>query len=200
MADPAEKLTFSLADRKLALEEKKVEIEQERLRIERLTAWTTGGSIVISLLIAALTISFGIWSQHEQVITQLDIQEKQAKAQLELGERTAKSQLEVEERNARSQFQIKAAEIVMNTDTPRVTRNKARALLALFPETLPSNFAQSFDPKQFGSKQQATTVNLSRTNPTNTNTSVQSGGGGGRRHQSVRRGIVYHRGRGWPRK
>lgn len=128
----------TIEEKKLALEEKKVEIEFEKLRVERLKGWTTGGSIVISLLIAALTLAFGIWSQHKQVMTQIDLQNRQAKAQLEL-----------QEQNAKAQFEIKAAEIVMNTNSPRVTRNKAQALANLFPDHLPSNFAESFDPNAY---------------------------------------------------
>ncbi len=127
MVEHLTETTPSLEERKLSLEEKKLEIEKEKLKVERLKAWTTGGSIVISLLIAALTISFGVWSQHKQTMTQIDLQDKQAK----------------------SQFEIKAAEIVMNTNTPRVTHNKAKALLALFPERLPKNFAESFEAGNF---------------------------------------------------
>lgn len=117
----------SLEERKLEIEEKKLELEKEKISLERLNAWTTRSSVVISILIAALTVSFGVWSQHKQVMTQLAIQDKQAK----------------------SQFEIKAAEIVMNTDIPGVTYNKAKALLALFPEMLPPNFAESFNPDKY---------------------------------------------------
>ena len=141
MAEHLTETTPSLEERKLALEETKVEIEFEKLRVERLKGWTTGGSIVMSLLIAALTIAFGMWSQHRQVMTQIDLQNRQSKAQLDL-----------QEMSARSQFEIKAAEVVMDTNIPGVTHNKAKALLALFPGRLPENFAKSFDPSKYTEK------------------------------------------------
>lgn len=126
MSSP-ETTSESFEERKFTLEEKKLELEMQKIKIERFKGWATGGSIVISLLIAAVTIAFGIWSQHKQVMMQIALQDKQAK----------------------SQFEIQAAEIVMNTDTPGVTHNKAKALLALFPDTLPKNFAESFDPSKY---------------------------------------------------
>jgi hypothetical protein len=46
----------------------------------------------------------------------------------------------------RQAFTLKAAEILMTTPSPNETRNKANALLSLFPNQLPKNFASSFDP------------------------------------------------------
>jgi hypothetical protein len=45
---------------------------------------------------------------------------------------------------SKDQFALKAAEIVMATDNPNVTQNKAAALYALFPEKLPKDFATRF--------------------------------------------------------
>lgn len=47
-------------------------------------------------------------------------------------------------------FSLKVAEIVMATDNPSVTKNKAIALSKLFPDQLPSGFAKSFDENAFG--------------------------------------------------
>jgi hypothetical protein len=47
---------------------------------------------------------------------------------------------------ARDDFALKAAEIIMNTDNPDVTYNKARTLAKIFPNHLPPDFAKSFDP------------------------------------------------------
>src|SRR5216684_922252 len=48
-------------------------------------------------------------------------------------------------------FALKAAEIIMATDKPNVTHEKAIALLMLFPGQLPPNFAKSFNPNSVGS-------------------------------------------------
>jgi hypothetical protein len=57
---------------------------------------------------------------------------------------------------SRSQFEIKAAEIVMGSNGPGEALGRARAFVALFPDRLPPNFASSFDPKQFGSRNKST--------------------------------------------
>src|SRR5262245_56919808 len=50
---------------------------------------------------------------------------------------------------ARSQFEIKAAEIVLQTRSPGEASDKAIVLKELFPNRLPENFAQSFNPEKF---------------------------------------------------
>jgi len=47
-------------------------------------------------------------------------------------------------------FSLKAAEILLQSDSPDATKNKAAALQALFPSQLPADFAKSFQPNQFG--------------------------------------------------
>jgi hypothetical protein len=50
---------------------------------------------------------------------------------------------------SKSAFTLQAAELVMNTDSPTATYNKARALSALFPDQLPpsfNDFAEEFNP------------------------------------------------------
>lgn len=116
-----------LERRKIEIEEKKIEIEFDRIRIEKIKAWTGSLSTFASLLVVAGTIAIGIWSQYEQAKLQHDIQDRQAKAQ----------------------FELKAAEIVMSTDNPDVTLNKAKAIQALFPQYLSTNFAESFVPQSF---------------------------------------------------
>jgi type II secretory pathway pseudopilin PulG len=135
-------LEFDVERKKIELEEQKLILEREKVKVEKFKAWSTGGSIIISLLIAALTIGFSAWSQYKQAMTQFAVQEQQAKAQLEL-----------QERQAKAQFELKAAEIVMNTSDPKVTYNKATALLSLFPNRLLSNFAESFDPYKHAQSQ-----------------------------------------------
>ncbi len=49
-------------------------------------------------------------------------------------------------KQAQSQFEIKAAEIVLKTGSAREARDTAKALLAIFPDRLPKNFAEQFDP------------------------------------------------------
>jgi len=50
---------------------------------------------------------------------------------------------------ARTEFELKTAEIVMNTDNPDVTRNKATALIGLFPGELPADLPKRVDPDKF---------------------------------------------------
>jgi hypothetical protein len=52
----------------------------------------------------------------------------------------------------KSDFILQAAEIVMSSETPTGSYNRARALAALFPEQLPSNFqsfAEAFNPEKY---------------------------------------------------
>jgi hypothetical protein len=44
---------------------------------------------------------------------------------------------------------LKAAEIIMNTDNPTVTRNKAKALASIFPKQLPPDFGTALNPEDF---------------------------------------------------
>lgn len=47
-------------------------------------------------------------------------------------------------------FKQKTAEIVMNSNSPVAVRNRTRALAALFPDQLPPNFAEKFQPERYG--------------------------------------------------
>lgn len=50
---------------------------------------------------------------------------------------------------SRDDFALKAAEILLQGDNPIVTKNKATALQTLFPDHLPIDFAESFDPDNY---------------------------------------------------
>jgi hypothetical protein len=50
---------------------------------------------------------------------------------------------------ARYDFELKVAELVMSSENPTGSMNRARAIQALFPERLPDKFAASFDPKLY---------------------------------------------------
>ena len=52
---------------------------------------------------------------------------------------------------ARIDFKLKAAEIVLNAQGPTEAKNKAAAMAALFPDYLPSDFAENFKPLDYGS-------------------------------------------------
>lgn len=121
-----------------SLEYEKLELEREKIRLERYKARWTSISIFVPLLVAAVSISVGFWTQTQQAKIQSETQALQAKLQLEL-----------QDRQARSEFELKAAEIVMNTDYPETTQHKAKALLSLFPDKLQYNFAESFDAASF---------------------------------------------------
>jgi hypothetical protein len=51
---------------------------------------------------------------------------------------------------AQADFDLKTAEIIMNSSTASGTRNRAKALAALFPNRVSPNFADSFTPSDFG--------------------------------------------------
>lgn len=102
-------------------------LEQEKLDVERMKAWITGGSLMVPLMVAALTFALGVWNQSQQ----------------------ARLQRESQENAERAQFELKAAEIVMNEKGPVGAKNKARALKALFPTKLPDDFVTSFKPDDF---------------------------------------------------
>lgn len=133
--------------RNVDLEQRKLEIEEQKLKVERIKAWTGNASIVLSLLIAGATISVGIWSQYQQSKLQLALQEEQTK-----------NQSIIQKQQAESQFELKAAEIVMNSNRPIETLNKAKALQNLFPKHLPDHFAASFDPTTYTNKNQAVNI------------------------------------------
>ena len=59
----------------------------------------------------------------------------------------AKNQAE----QAQIDFQLKAAEIVMNSSGPSEAKGKAEAMVALFPDYIPADFAKSFVPLDYGS-------------------------------------------------
>jgi hypothetical protein len=50
---------------------------------------------------------------------------------------------------ARRTFELKVAELVMVDISPWGARNRARALKALFADTLPADFAADFNPSDF---------------------------------------------------
>jgi hypothetical protein len=48
---------------------------------------------------------------------------------------------------SKNEFELKAAEIVMDTESVSAARNRARTLAALFPNKLSSDFAEAFEPE-----------------------------------------------------
>lgn len=51
----------------------RLKMEWERIRIERFKAWGTVLSIVIPLLVATITIIYGVWSENERARTNFEI-------------------------------------------------------------------------------------------------------------------------------
>jgi hypothetical protein len=120
-------------------EGKKLELERQRMEFERykfdqqkkidiVKSAITSVSIIVPILIAALTIQNSIHLQ--------DLHDKQESNLANL--------------TARNDFMLKSAELVMDADSPIGTQNRARALSALFPQYLGSNFANSFDASRYG--------------------------------------------------
>ncbi len=109
------------------IEERKLLIEQQKLRVEWRKVWLTPVSIIASTIIATVTVIFGFWNQQQRAETEFRLQQKRAA----------------------DEFELKAVEIVMNVNSPTGTRNKARALAALFPGHLSPDFATTFTPQDF---------------------------------------------------
>jgi flagellar biosynthesis/type III secretory pathway M-ring protein FliF/YscJ len=103
----------------------------EESRRTNLTAGTLFVSIFVPLTVAAVTFASASCNQKEQAEAQLKLQEEQAN----------------------NQFELKAAEIVMTSDNPKITYNKARAMRALFPGHFPPDFAATFNPDEFSSNE-----------------------------------------------
>jgi hypothetical protein len=130
----------AMDDREEAIEREKLTLEREKLKLERFKAWWTGMSVLVSVLIGATTIWFGVWTQRK----------------------TAELQLEVQRQSAQAQFEIKAAEIAMNTDNPDVTKGKSIALTQLFPNRLTPAFAKQFENEAFAPDEIASKKELLR--------------------------------------
>jgi hypothetical protein len=123
---------------KVAIEKEKLLLERDKMKLETHKVWLTGASIFIPLLIAAISFSISFYTSAQQAKLQTQLQAKQAE-----------NQLAMQERQAKDQFELKAAEIAMNARTPLEAKTKAKALANLFPDRLPSNFAESFDPNLY---------------------------------------------------
>jgi hypothetical protein len=95
--------------------------EYEKLQVERQKAWISGAALLIPLLLGVFTL---YWQ--------------------------SRSAMRLREREANDAFELKAAEIVFEGDNTRATKNKARAMRVLFPDRLPPDFGDDFEPSQFG--------------------------------------------------
>jgi hypothetical protein len=113
---------------KIAMERERLDLEPQKLREERCRTLLTAGSIFGSVLIAALTFFYHICALHQEAALAHELQVVEAQAA----------------------FELKAAEIVMDTQTPLAAKNRTRALADLFPDRLPSDFAITFDPAVYG--------------------------------------------------
>jgi hypothetical protein len=125
-------------DKELARErfDHEQQLDKSKTSEEKRRTWLTAGSIFIPLLIAALTFANASFTQDRQAEDQLALQAQQAQAE----------------------FELKAADIVMASDSAAGTYNKARAMRALFPNRLPLDFADSFNPSDFTSSNEAGVV------------------------------------------
>lgn len=115
--------------------------------------WSKLG-IAIPWIITAATLILNTATQYKlvemQANTQFVLQEQQAENQLDLQKDLTEFQSNLQEQQARTQFQLQAAEMVANSSTPLEAQNKAHALYALFPDSLPDGFANaSFNADNF---------------------------------------------------
>jgi hypothetical protein len=110
----------------LEIEKQKLAFEREKIDLEKTKAWLMAGTIVIPLLVAILTVYFQL--------------------------RTA---FQIKESDARTAFELKAAEIVLSSGGPKKAKARATVLSQLFPNRLPENFAESFNPSIMPGSQHA---------------------------------------------
>jgi hypothetical protein len=131
-----EKKKFQLEVQKFAsdaeAENTRLSIEREKLNADLAVAKWSKVSSVVPLVVALLTIIYGVWTFNKQ----------------------GKQQTAAQADAARLQFELKAAEIAFAGKTPEAVMNRAKALSAVFPDRLPSDFLSSFDPQKFGGGKQ----------------------------------------------
>jgi hypothetical protein len=124
----------AIEQEKLQLEREKhktnLELEKQKLALEDKKAWISGASVLIPLLLGAISLAFGVWNHNKQAVLQREASNFQAAIQV----------------------QLKAAEIVLNAKGPAEVRNKARAMKSLLKEHLPDKFAEEFNPSDFSGK------------------------------------------------
>src|SRR4051812_30343712 len=121
-------------------------LEKRKLTLELTETWIKAGTLLVTVLVAGGTLSFQIWSEHEQSTSRLELQKQQVKAQLELQRQRARDDLELQKLKAKLDAELKAGEIAMNADNPYTTLNRARALRTLLPHRIPPDFGKSFQP------------------------------------------------------
>jgi hypothetical protein len=86
--------------------------------------------VIVSVAIAFITIN-----------NNLEIQNMQSEAELRLAEI-----------KANDDFQLKAAELILDTQTPNGTLRRAQMLRDLFKDQFGSDFTMNFEPHKYGSK------------------------------------------------
>ncbi|MGB4780553.1 hypothetical protein [Candidatus Methylomirabilis sp.] len=118
-------------DKNLDFEAKKLEIEQEKLKIEWEKVRVEQSKkwfTSISIFIPLLVVSISLVASSWY-----------------------------EKQKAEADFRIKAAEIITRFQDPDEMRGRAFILRHLFPDKLPKNFAESFDPSGFRGETHFTT-------------------------------------------
>jgi hypothetical protein len=65
--------TYDLERERMDLERQRILLEQERLKVDRFKSWWTGISILIPLLVAAVTVAFNTWSQVQQAQSEFEL-------------------------------------------------------------------------------------------------------------------------------
>jgi hypothetical protein len=113
---------------RLNLEKRRLELEIEKERNFKKIEYLKAAAIFIPLVLVFLTFAFNNYS------TNLD----------------HRYELDIKRIEANNSFRLKAAEIVMNAESPNASYNRAKALRGLFPEYLSSDFAEKFDPYNTG--------------------------------------------------
>lgn len=129
---------FSVDEEKIQLDRERLDFESEKFskemslkaseaRTEWLKALISGIAIAVPITLAVI----GIW--HESKNRRDD----------------AKRELESRQANEKLQFQLKAAEIALNAPDAGQVKQKAEALMQMFPERLPEGWAKNLTPAKF---------------------------------------------------
>lgn len=136
-SDPPQRpLGTDVEFQKLAFDREKHQTDRNT---EYIKAGISAGAIGVPLLVAILTIWYGILGQN-----------KQAEQARQAREEEARYARQAREEEAQSALELKIADIAMNAPGPPEVQNRAQLLKDLFAHRLPKDFATRFDPAKYG--------------------------------------------------
>lgn len=121
-AEPPEESSGDMTDYERAL----VAIESKKAANERLKAWLTAGTILVSAFSAVLVYYSAQRTQHEQAAAAFELQHEQATAA----------------------FELQVAEMVLGASTSHEAKSRMSAMAVLFPDQWSGEAAQQLNPDE----------------------------------------------------